>query len=485
MYQNKYRALAAALLLIPALQGQVCRISVTGLNQNRRVAGPVSAECPPTLHTTPFGNWGVTSNFGQKNDGRQFEGWCRETRVCDNEGNCSTQCRDGWFEWNSCTTHRQWAPRNCTLFNHADCTQQSSPTGLNVHGNRTVDIGVRCPTDTNGDRKADGGGCADAAIYRSGVNFMSLYEMDPGTTDDLIQTVYYPEAVMNLDCNAWGCTGAVSSWLEPNFYDSPATPAIVYAQLAVRIDSAVFVDTSRACAAVSPTLKVLSGANYVERVAPDSVASIFGDALSTETRSAPSVVLPTDLGGVTVTVTDSAGVQRSAPLAFVSATQVNMLVPATTAIGQATVSVRRGDNITSTGTMRVNDVAPGLISANASGSGVASATAVRINAAGQQSPLTVFRCAAQCTAVPIDVASHPDSVYLSLYGSGLRRQPTEAKVVIGGTTVQPVYAGPQGEYAGLDQINVLVPRSLRGRGLVEIVIDQGGVRSNAVTVAVQ
>src|SRR5687768_3887755 len=106
--------LFGGLLSACLLQAQVCRLSVAGLNQNRRVMGPVRAECPPSLHSPPFGNWGVTSNFGVKGDSRQFEGWCRNVQVCDNNGNCSIRCQDTWYEWNSCTDNRQWAPPNCS-----------------------------------------------------------------------------------------------------------------------------------------------------------------------------------------------------------------------------------------------------------------------------------------------------------------------------------------------------------------------------------
>src|ERR1044071_8472390 len=64
---------------------QVCHISTAGLNQSRRVTGAIHAECPDQpLHSAPFGNWGVTSNFGQKGNSHQFDGWCHNARVCDN-----------------------------------------------------------------------------------------------------------------------------------------------------------------------------------------------------------------------------------------------------------------------------------------------------------------------------------------------------------------------------------------------------------------
>ena len=80
------RRLAALGVLLVVLLGfplsaQVCRLSVAGLNQSRRVVGAVHAECPGAPHTAPFGNWGVGSNYGQKGDSHQFDGWCHNTRV--------------------------------------------------------------------------------------------------------------------------------------------------------------------------------------------------------------------------------------------------------------------------------------------------------------------------------------------------------------------------------------------------------------------
>jgi uncharacterized protein (TIGR03437 family) len=473
------------LVMCALAEAQVCRLSVAGLNQNRKAMGPIHAECPPTVHSPPFGNWGVTSNFGQKLDGHQFQGWCHDTPVCDNDGNCSTQCRDGWYEWNSCTDNRQWAPPNCSLFNAVNCTQQTSVTGVNVHGSRTIDVTVRCPTDTNGDGSADQGGCADAQVYRSGTNFMSLYELDPGTTDELIQTIYFPEVVLNLNCTPWRCDPAGSEWLEPAFYDSPTSPATVYSQLAVVVNSAVFVDTSRSCQAVGPSLRAVSGASYLPLVAPESIVALFGDGLSAETRSAPSPILPTELAGTRVTITDANGATHMAPLFFVSPEQVNILAPRAVALGAAQIVVSRNDTVTSRGTVTFRDAAPGLFSADASGSGVAAATAVRIDANGQQTPVAVFTCSPGCTAVPIDLGAPGDRVYLSLYGTGIRRQPNAARPTIGGIAVEALYAGPQTQYPGLDQVNFLLPQALRGRGTVQILVDQPGARSNIVMIRVR
>jgi uncharacterized protein (TIGR03437 family) len=48
-----------------------------------------------------------------------------------------------------------------------------------------------------------------------------------------------------------------------------------------------------------------------------------------------------------------------------------------------------------------------------------------------------------------------------------------------------VFAGAQPQYVGLDQVNVLLPGSLIGRGVVEVRLAIGAATSNSVTIAVQ
>lgn len=480
------RAAVAALLLMASGSGQVCRISVAGLNRNRKVMGPIHAECPGTIHTAPFGNWGVTSNFGQIRDDHQFQGWCHDSRVCDNQGSCWMDCLDGWYEWNSCTDNSRFAAPNCTLYNDADCRAQMSPMGINVHGTRVTDVGVRCPVDTNQDGIADQGGCADAAVYRSGTNFMSLYELDPGTGNDLIQTLYFPEVVMQLGCDQWGCAPQGSNWLSPIAYDSPKSPAKVYAEMVALVNSAVFIDTGGRCRAVAPISAVVSAASYQAPVAPDSIATLLGRGLASATGSAASATLPQELAGTRVAITDATGTARTASLLYVSLDQVNLLIPAATAEGEAAVSVTRADGVTATASVQVGAVAPALFSANANGTGVAAATALRVAASGARSAVDVFRCdGGVCVPAPIDFGTPGDRVFVSLYGTGLRRAPGELTATAGGVAAPVLYAGPQSQYPGLDQVNIELPAQLRGRGLIEIVLNQRGHQSNPVLITVQ
>ena len=76
-------------------------------------------------------------------------------------------------------------------------------------------------------------------------------------------------------------------------------------------------------------------------------------------------------------------------------------------------------------------------------------------------------------------------VYLLLYGSGRGNNTTTATATIGGVTAAVAYAGAQGEYAGLDQYNLIIPRSLAGRGRVPVVLTVGGFVTNPVYVTIQ
>jgi uncharacterized protein (TIGR03437 family) len=56
---------------------------------------------------------------------------------------------------------------------------------------------------------------------------------------------------------------------------------------------------------------------------------------------------------------------------------------------------------------------------------------------------------------------------------------------VGGIPAQVLYAGPQPTFAGLDQVNLLLPKSLAGRGVVEVLLTADGKNANAVTVWIQ
>ena len=80
-----------------------------------------------------------------------------------------------------------------------------------------------------------------------------------------------------------------------------------------------------------------------------------------------------------------------------------------------------------------------------------------------------------------------DDVYLVLFGTGLRHRSSlqNVRAKVGNQEAEVLYVGDQVQYAGLDQINLRLPQSLTGAGLVDVVIYVDGKASNAVKIYVQ
>src|SRR5205814_1913075 len=76
------------------------------------------------------------------------------------------------------------------------------------------------------------------------------------------------------------------------------------------------------------------------------------------------------------------------------------------------------------------------------------------------------------------------AVYLTLYGTGVRNRTalTSVTSTIGGVPATVLFAGSQGTFPALDQVNVQIPSSLRGRGLVAVVVTADGTATNTVNV---
>jgi len=221
--------------------------------------------------------------------------------------------------------------------------------------------------------------------------------------------------------------------------------------------------------------------------APAAAVAAYGTGLASAATPSTSTTLPSGIGGTTAAVKDSAGVLRLAPLYAVSPGQVNFEVNPGTATGPAAVTITSPSGAISTATMQIAAVAPGIASTNPNGTGVALATAIRVAADGvTQTPVSVFQCtSAACTATPIDVST--GTVYVSFYGTGIRGFSSLANVncTIGGASATVLSAGAQGQFPGLDQLNVQLPGSLRGAGSVNVVFTIDGQTSNPVTISVQ
>ncbi len=293
-----------------------------------------------------------------------------------------------------------------------------------------------------------------------------------GNGDGTFQTpAYFPDGhpnsslVIALDLNGDGKLDLVrtnSSALSLLFNNSPGSPGSVTA---------------------------VPAAGVAITIAPDSLASIYGSHLATQTAAAPGM-WPTELGGIRLHVRDSAGTDRLAQLLYVSPANINFLVPGGTAIGWATLTIDNGIAFQEgTRATMVTAESPGFFTVDGQATGVAAATAIRVLPDKTRQNVPVFSCngAASCTAVPIDLSM--GAIYLSLYGTGLRNAGRtgcymDTDLYPGGGPVV-TYSGTQPTIPGLDQVNMLLKAPIAsGTGSIICSFD-GAVEANAVQIRIK
>lgn len=241
---------------------------------------------------------------------------------------------------------------------------------------------------------------------------------------------------------------------------------------------------------LSPTTAVVGTVNAASfavgaPIALNSIASAFGSHLGTQSVSA-SGALTTTLGGTTVNLTDVNQTTVAASLFYVGTGQVNFLVPTNLAPGLGQIEITAGDGTRSVGPLQIANVAPGIFTADGT---LAVGQAQQVDAQGNQTFLNLANydtTSEKFTTTPVSLGPSTTSTYLILYGTGIRAAPiSQISMTMNGLTVTPAFAGIQGTFAGLDQINVLIPHSLAGAGDVAITLTAAGSTSNTVHVNVQ
>jgi uncharacterized protein (TIGR03437 family) len=236
----------------------------------------------------------------------------------------------------------------------------------------------------------------------------------------------------------------------------------------------------------SSALNNISAASFAPGgpLAPESIASAIGVNLSAAIQAAPPGPLLTELAGVSVKIRDRVGAEHLAPLFFVSPELINYQVPSGTASGLATVIVTNGGNFVAAGLVEIAPVAPGLFSANSTGVGVAAGFWIRVAEGGVQSQDYLFDLTTRKSA-SLDLGPLSDQVYLSLYGTGFRGGMT-ATATVGGVSPPVNGFAPVTVYPGLDVVNIgPLPRSLAGRGEVDVAFSVDGRAANPLKVNIR
>jgi uncharacterized protein (TIGR03437 family) len=369
----------------------------------------------------------------------------------------------------------------------------------------------------------DGDGKPDVAGVGQGPNYVwivgVLISNGDGTFRDpvILQTDFGPSSVAIADYNGDGkadlivshCCGDTdmtyflgngdgSFQPEKHFSGGPGPQSIASADFDgdgkpdIAVASATYpsyVTVLRNVSATPPPLLTnVSAATFKPGpAAPDTIVTGFGANLAAERADATTQPLPTVLGTTSVSIHDASGIDTAAQLTTVTPGQVNYIVPAAVALGDATVSVTRDGNVVAAGPLTIDSVAPSVFVFNSAG--LVAGSGLRVSGRSQ-TPFEIYQIDPATQAVvaaPIDLGGTEDQVYLILYATGIRHVSSSSKVTatVGGAAAQVAYAGPQGGFVGLDQINLVLSQSLRGKGSVPIAISVDGQAANVVNVTIQ
>jgi uncharacterized protein (TIGR03437 family) len=212
-------------------------------------------------------------------------------------------------------------------------------------------------------------------------------------------------------------------------------------------------------------------------IAPGEFIALFGSGLAkgNETAVPP---YPSSLNGVSVLINNAA-----APIYFVSATQIDCLVPYGTQGPTATVVVQNGTN-SNTVTVPVAETAPGIFSLDQSGTGEAAilhADYSLVNTAKPAAPgetVLIFLTGMGAVTPPVADGTAGGSNPLSTINA------SPLTVFVAGEKAQVLFSGLAPGFPGLYQLNVTLPPFFNSTGSLPMAIETPNAFHDQVDIVV-
>ena len=215
-------------------------------------------------------------------------------------------------------------------------------------------------------------------------------------------------------------------------------------------------------------LGVVNTANYLpitNPVAGGEFLTLFGTGLSNSTAEA-SLPFRSSLNGVSVSIND-----RAAPVYFVSATQIICLVPYATSEQFAVIQVTNNGATSNAVTLFTDISAPGVLTANESGTGGAAALHLNYTLVTASNPATVGETIQLFgTGLGAVTPAVADGVGASV--STLSTTNDTIDIFVDGQQAVVSFSGLAPTFAGLYQVNFVVP-SIPDSGPVSLDITDG------------
>ena len=207
--------------------------------------------------------------------------------------------------------------------------------------------------------------------------------------------------------------------------------------------SGVFLDPQR----------IANGASFAQAgdpIAPGEFITLFGSNLASSSRTAPPPYPPA-LGGVSVLING-----RQAPIYFVSARQINALVPYATTESTASITVNNNGTPSNTVNVPVAATAPGVFSLDSTGIGPGAILHANFSPVNAAKPARV----GETVLVFLTGLGAVNPTVADGTAGGASKTAAPVNVLIGGVTATVAYAGLAPGFPGLYQLNVTVPADL-------------------------
>jgi uncharacterized protein (TIGR03437 family) len=224
-------------------------------------------------------------------------------------------------------------------------------------------------------------------------------------------------------------------------------------------------------------VSVVNGASFRPEITGGSWATATGNFANVSNTTASASPIPKTLNGITVTVS---GIES--PVYFVSATQINFLVPYAVQPGVRPIVVKTA-TATLEGTARVIRSAPGIFvqdAANPPKGAILnqnSSLNTPANPAQRGEVIQIYGTGAGQVTGGTVIDGAPVT--------GLLSSTSVPQVFIAGAEAKVQFSGLTPGVAGLWQVNAFVPDNAFVKGRVPVVVFLDGINSNEVGVFVQ
>ena len=219
---------------------------------------------------------------------------------------------------------------------------------------------------------------------------------------------------------------------------------------------------------------VTDAAGYGPRVAPGSLASIFGTNLASGEAYAAGFPLGTSLGGASVTIGSV-----SAPLLYVNTGQINFQVPSSVASGTASVVVHGPGGASASFSFMVTSSAPAIFQYGSNHAIAQNSDGVTLNgesaAAASGSVITVY-------LTGIGAVDHAVAAGAATPATPLSSATATSTATIGALAATVEFIGLSPGFVGLAQANIQVPAMASGD--YPLVITMGGYVSASAMISV-